>query len=45
MTAIKDGPLRIYRTDGATPEEIIVVGGFAEVTPRGLTVLAEHVVG
>ena len=45
LTAIKDGPLRIYKADGATPEEIFVQGGFAEVTPHGLTVLAEHVGG
>ena len=43
VTTLKDGPLRIYRTDGATPETIQVTGGFAEVTPQGLTVLAEHV--
>jgi len=44
MTAMRDGALRVYRTDGAAPEEIRVQGGFAEVTPRGLTVLAEHVI-
>ncbi|MFC4294770.1 ATP synthase F1 subunit epsilon [Novosphingobium tardum] len=44
MTTIRDGALRIYKTDGATPEEIRIEGGFAEVSSKGLTVLAEHVV-
>ena len=43
MTTMKDGALRIYKTEGASPEEIMVRGGFAEVAPGGLTVLAEHV--
>ncbi len=45
MTTMKDGTLRIYKTEGATPEEIRVQGGFAEVGANGLTVLAEHVEG
>jgi F-type H+-transporting ATPase subunit epsilon len=45
MTTMKDGALRIYKTEGAVPEEIIVQGGFAEVGANGLTVLAEHVEG
>jgi len=42
-TTIKDGVIRVWRTAGATPEDIVVKGGFAEVSPTGLTVLAEHV--
>lgn len=45
MTTIKDGTLKVYRTDGASPEEIAVRGGFAEVAPGGLTVLAERIEG
>ena len=45
MSTVRDGTLRIYKTDGATPEEIQVQGGFAEVGENGLTVLAEHVEG
>ncbi len=45
MSTIKDGPLKVYRTEGAVPEEIQVQGGFAEVSASGLTVLAEHVEG
>lgn len=43
MTTMKDGTLKVYKTEGAPPEEIAVRGGFAEVGPEGLTVLAEHV--
>lgn len=45
MSTVRDGTLRIYKTDGAQPEEIKVQGGFAEVGENGLTVLAEHVEG
>ena len=42
MTTLKDGPLKIYRTAGTAFETITVSGGFAEVSDRGLTVLAER---
>ena len=45
MSTIRDGALQVYASDGATPEEIEVRGGFAEVGENGLTVLAEHVEG
>jgi F-type H+-transporting ATPase subunit epsilon len=45
MSTIKDGTIRVYRSAGAQPEEIMVQGGFAEVGDKGLTVLAEHVEG
>ena len=41
MTTLRDGELAVYRTAGATPERIAVSGGFAEVSDKGLTVLAE----
>ena len=41
MSTLRDGELAIYRTPGAVPEKINVSGGFAEVSERGLTVLAE----
>ena len=41
MTTLRDGELAVYRTAGAQPERIPVSGGFAEVSERGLTVLAE----
>ena len=45
MSTVRDGAIKVYRTAGATPEEIQVQGGFAEVAATGLTVLAEHVEG
>jgi F-type H+-transporting ATPase subunit epsilon len=41
MTTLKDGEVAVYRTAGAQPERIAVTGGFAEVSEKGLTVLAE----
>ena len=45
MATVRDGALKIYKSEGAQPEEIMVQGGFAEVGANGLTVLAEHVEG
>lgn len=45
MSTVKDGAIKVYRSAGAAPEEILVQGGFAEVGANGLTVLAEHVEG
>ena len=41
MTTLRDGEVAVYRSAGANPEKIAVTGGFAEVSERGLTVLAE----
>ena len=43
MTTLKNGEVAIYRTQGAQPERINVTGGFAEVSDKGLTILAESV--
>ncbi|MDE2596938.1 MAG: ATP synthase F1 subunit epsilon [Sphingomonadales bacterium] len=43
MSTIRDGAIKIYKTENGQPEEIQVQGGFAEVSAAGLTVLAEHV--
>lgn len=42
MTTLRDGDIVIYRSDGAPPERIAVIGGFAEVGDQGLTILAEQ---
>lgn len=42
MSTIKDGAVQVFKTAGGEPESIEVRGGFAEVTEKGLTVLAEH---
>jgi F-type H+-transporting ATPase subunit epsilon len=41
MTTLKNGDIAIYRSQNAQPERVPVTGGFAEVSDRGLTVLAE----
>ena len=43
IATLKPGMLKVYRTSGA-PARIVVHGGFAEVGPTGLTVLAEQAV-
>jgi len=45
MSTIRDGEIKIYKSAGAEPESIRVEGGFAEVNDRGLTILAEKLVG
>lgn len=42
MTTLKPGPVTIF--DGGEKIRIFVRGGFADVTPQGLTILAEYAV-
>lgn len=42
MSTIRDGALKVYKTENGAPEEILIAGGFAEVSASGLTVLAER---
>ena len=42
MTALKEGTLKVYNDSKVRSFDIR--GGFADVTPEGLTVLAEHAV-
>lgn len=42
MTALKAGAVKVY--DGSTTRVFNIEGGFADVTPQGLTILAEHAV-
>lgn len=41
MSALRPGLLEVHGGDGE-PERFFIRGGFAEVTPEGLTVLAER---
>ncbi|HEX8640129.1 MAG TPA: ATP synthase F1 subunit epsilon [Allosphingosinicella sp.] len=41
MSTIRNAELAVYRAAGAGPVRIAIEGGFAEVSERGLTVLAE----
>jgi F-type H+-transporting ATPase subunit epsilon len=42
MTALKAGAVTVY--DGSNTRVFNIEGGFADVTPQGLTILAEHAV-
>ncbi len=42
MTALKAGVVKVY--DGGATRVFNIEGGFADVTPQGLTILAEHAV-
>jgi F-type H+-transporting ATPase subunit epsilon len=41
MTTLRNGEISVYRSSSAPPERIPVTGGFAEVSDKGLTILAE----
>ncbi len=42
MTALKAGAVTVY--EGSAKRVFTIDGGFADVTPDGLTILAEHAV-
>ena len=42
MTALREGQITVV--NGSTTRVFDVQGGFADVTPAGLTILAEHAV-
>jgi len=42
MTALKAGSVTVY--EGSARRVFNIEGGFADVTPAGLTILAEHAV-
>lgn len=45
MSTIRDGEVQIFQSANGTPEIIRIEGGFAEVNEKGLTILAERVIG
>ena len=42
MSTLRDGEIAIYRTWPGEAETVAVKGGFAEVSDKGLTILAEN---
>lgn len=44
ISAIRPGILSVYRQDSEEPLRIFVAGGFADVSPTNLTVLAEEAI-
>ena len=45
MSTMRDGPMLVFKAEGAAPETLQIQGGFAEVNSKGLVVLAEHAEG
>jgi F-type H+-transporting ATPase subunit epsilon len=41
MSTIRPGEIAIYASEGSQPELVAIEGGFAEVSERGLTILAD----
>lgn len=41
VSTLRNGELAIYKIQGAAPETIALDGGVAEVSEKGLTILAE----
>ncbi len=44
MSTLRPGFVKVYRTYDGEPEKLFVRGGFADVNPRGLTILADEAV-
>jgi F-type H+-transporting ATPase subunit epsilon len=45
VSTIRDGEIQVFSAAGATADIIRVEGGFAEVNEKGLTILAERIIG
>ncbi|WP_164115000.1 ATP synthase F1 subunit epsilon [Sphingorhabdus sp. Alg239-R122] len=43
MSTIRNGAVSIFASEGAEAEVIEIEGGFAEVSEKGLTILAERI--
>ncbi len=44
MSTLKPGIVTVYATEGAAPRKLFVRGGFADVNPKGLTILADEAI-
>ncbi|WP_262694034.1 ATP synthase F1 subunit epsilon [Kordiimonas aquimaris] len=43
MSTIRPGVIEIYESEDAGPEKFFLKGGLAQISPEGLTILAEEV--
>lgn len=41
LSTIRPGVLQVYKTYDGQPEKLFISGGFADVNPKGLTILAD----
>ncbi|WP_417460595.1 F0F1 ATP synthase subunit epsilon [Kordiimonas sp.] len=44
MSTIRPGVVEIFESEGGTPERLFVKGGLAQISPEGLTILAEETI-
>lgn len=44
IAAVKPGVVEVFKKEGAAPEKIFIAGGFADVTAKNCTILAEQAV-
>ncbi len=44
IAAVRPGVVEITKTEGSAPERIFIAGGFADVTAKNCTILAEQAV-
>lgn len=44
MSTIRPGVVAVYASESAAPEKLFVKGGLAQVSPKGLTILAEETI-
>lgn len=44
LSTLKPGVVTVFKTEGGAPEKLFVKGGFADVNPKGLTILADEAV-
>lgn len=42
LSVLRPGVVQVYKTEGGEPERLFVRGGFADVNPKGLTILADE---
>jgi F-type H+-transporting ATPase subunit epsilon len=42
IVSLKPGVVRLYATDGSEPRHIFIAGGFADISAKNCTVLAEE---
>lgn len=42
LSVLKPGVVKVFKTEGGEPERLYVKGGFADVNPKGLTILADE---
>ncbi|TNE61130.1 MAG: F0F1 ATP synthase subunit epsilon [Alphaproteobacteria bacterium] len=44
MSTIRPGVVEIFEDEGAQPSRLFVKGGLAQISPKGLTILAEETI-